>query len=60
MPRFEVVYTTEMRWSVIVEANDVDHAYQVWADSAYWDSDPDVISEDMIDVEVFKMDEEAV
>ena len=49
MPRFAVYYTTEVEWCVIVEADDESHAREVWMDSAYWDSEPEAVREDMFD-----------
>ena len=52
MPKFAVYYATEVEWCVIVDADDESHAREVWMDSAYWDSEPEAIHEDMMDTTV--------
>lgn len=53
MPKFEVYYCTETEWCVIVEAEDADHAAEVWWNEAFWDSEPEAVREDMMDTNVY-------
>lgn len=53
MPKFEVYYSTECEYVVIVDAEDATEASRVWMDSAYWVSEPEQVSEDMMSTNVY-------
>ena len=53
MPKYSVNYFTESAWVVIVEADSYEEALQHWFDTAYWDREPECISEDMSDRDVY-------
>jgi hypothetical protein len=53
MPKYSVQYFTESAWVVIVEADCYEDALQNWFDTAYWDREPECISEDMSDRDVY-------
>lgn len=52
MPKYAVNYFTENQWVVIVDADSYEDACVHWMDSAYWDSEPECIGEDMMDTDV--------
>ena len=52
MPKFAVYYATECEWMVQVEADDEYHAREVWWNDAHWLTEPECVSEDMVDTSV--------
>lgn len=52
MPQYAVNYFTESQWVVIIEADSYEDACVHWSDPAYWDSEPECVSEDMMDTDV--------
>ena len=55
--RFSVYYTTEIVYCVTIEAESEDEAHRVWSDPAYWDGEPQVVSEDMSDTSPDRIEE---
>ncbi len=52
MPRYAVNYFTETQYNLVIEADSYEEACVHWMDPAYWDSDPEPIGEDMMDIDV--------
>ena len=53
MPQYSVRYFTEVEWEVIVNADSYEDAAVHWCDSAYWDSEPEALNEDMGHADVY-------
>lgn len=53
MPKYTVNYIVEAQYVVIVEADSYEEAAWHWHDPAYWDSEPECVSEDLMDTDVY-------